>query len=392
MTAPNSEPQPEGPLSGIRVVDLTQALAGPYATLLLADGGADVIKIERPGAGDPSRGWGPPFLQPSGSGDAESGYFLSVNRGKRSVALDLKDPTDRERLEELISEADVVAENFRPGTLARLGFDPERLQRAYPRLIGLSITAFGEGGPDGHRPGFDQIAQGEGGLMSITGPDADHLVKVGVPIGDILAGTYGAVGVLMALQEREKSGVGQWVRTSLLEGMLAIHTMQGARWLLGGEVPTAIGNKHPTICPYNTYSCSDGVLNLAIGSEALWRAFAPEVGIDPDEPGYRTNAERVANSNRLDALINDRLAENTVDHWMERFDGAGVPAGRVKSLDQVYTSEQVAHLGALRRYLHPTVGDIALVAPPIRFSRSPSGATTPPPTLGEHDEDMDWHR
>jgi crotonobetainyl-CoA:carnitine CoA-transferase CaiB-like acyl-CoA transferase len=226
----------KGPLDGITVVDLTRALAGPYATLMLADAGADVIKVERPGSGDDTRGWGPPFIGPAD--DPQSTYFLSINRNKRSIELDLKEPGDLERLHRLIARADVFAENFRPGTMERLGLGEEQLAAINPRLVVLSITGFGEGGPDGLSPGFDQIAQGEGGVMGITGPIGGPPIKVGLPIGDILAGMFGAFGVAASLLERERTGQGQWVRTSLLAGMVAIHSFQGTRWLPLARCPS----------------------------------------------------------------------------------------------------------------------------------------------------------
>ena len=377
------------PLAGVRVVDLTQALAGPYATLLLADAGADVVKVERPGDGDVARGWGPPFVKGS-DGVEVSAYFLSINRGKRSIELDLKDPADHAQLIGMIETADVVCENFRAGAMTKLGLDPEELIESSPELTVMSISAFGEGGPDGHRAGFDQILQGESGLMSVTGEDRDHPLKFGVPIADMLAGLYGAFGVTLALQERERTGRGRWVRTSLLESMLAVHAMQGARWLIGGEVPEPEGNKHPTIAPYNTYYCSDGPLNIAIGTEALWRAFAPLVGLEHDDPRFAANPARLANSIELDEIINSKLANGTVDEWFQRLDAAGLPVGRVRRFDSVYAMEQVDHLGFVRTLDHPTVGPIDVAGPALRFGEAGYGASEAPPILGQHNDDFAW--
>lgn len=378
-----------GPLEGVRVVDLTRALAGPYATLMLADAGADVLKIERPGTGDDTRGWGPPFAQPPDGGGRESAYFLSINRGKRSVELNLKDDDDLERLRGLIREADVLAENFRPGVMEQLGLDEEALAELNPRLVVLSITGFGEGGPDGHRPGFDQIAQGEGGLMGITGPVGGPPTKVGVPIADILAGMFGAFGVSNALVERDRSGRGQWVRTSLLAGMIAVHTYQGTRWLVAGEVPEPGGNRHPTIQPYGAYECADGVLNIAVGSEGLWRRFAPLVDLDPDDPRFATNGDRVARVDELEEAMAPALRAAGVGEWLARLDAAGVPAGRVRRLDEVYAAPQVAHLGLVDVVAHPTLGDVRLPGTPLAYSRTPRGSPLPPPTLGEHNAALD---
>jgi crotonobetainyl-CoA:carnitine CoA-transferase CaiB-like acyl-CoA transferase len=380
----------EGPLAGMRVLDLTRALAGPYATMMLADAGADVVKVERPGSGDDTRGWGPPFAEPPGGGPRESAYFLSINRGKRSVVLDLKDAADLDRLRGLIARADVLVENFRPGVMESLGLGEEALTGLNARLVVLSITGFGEGGPDGHRPGFDQIVQGEGGLMSITGPVGGPASKVGVPIADILAGMFGAFGVAAALVERDRSGRGQWVRTSLLAGMVAVHTFQGTRWLVAGEVPGLGGNRHPTIAPYGAFDCADGAINIAVGSEGLWRRFAPLVGLDPDDGRFGTNGDRVARVEELEAAMAPALTSAGVDEWVARLDAAGVPAGRVRSIDEVYASGQVAHLGLIDTVDHPTLGQVRLPGPPLRYSRSGRGPVLPPPVLGQHDTDEIW--
>jgi crotonobetainyl-CoA:carnitine CoA-transferase CaiB-like acyl-CoA transferase len=375
-------PAATGPLAGIRVIDLTRALSGPYATLMLADAGAEVIKVERPGAGDDTRGWGPPFVGPE---DAhESAYFLSVNRSKRSVALDLKEPDDLERLRALIVDADVLVENFRPGVMDRLGLGADDLAALNERLVVLSITGFGEGGPDGHRSGFDQIIQGEGGLMGITGHPGGEPTKVGVPITDILSGMFGAYGVAAALHERERSGKGQRVTTSLLASAVAVHAYQGTRWTLGGEVPGLEGNRHATIAPYGAFTCSDGWVNVAVGSEGLWQRFAPLVGLDVADPRYATNRDRVLNWDALEAEINAALQHDTVAAWMERLEAAGVPAGRIRTMDEVYGWEQLEHLGAIDRVTHPTAGELALPGAPVRWSRSGRRAPEPPPRLGEH--------
>ena len=374
------------PLEGIRVIDLTRALAGPYATQMLADAGADVVKVERPGRGDDSRTWGPPFV---GDGEtSESAYFLSINRGKRSITLDLKDEAELAELRGLIEDADVLVENFRPGVMDRLGLGDAELEALNPRLVALSITGFGEGGPYGHRPGFDQIVQGEAGMMSFTGPEGGPPTKVGVPIGDILAGMFGAYGVTTALLERERSGRGQWVRTSLLAGMIAVHTFQGTRWLLAGEVPQPSGNRHPLIAPYGTYPCEDGALNIAVGSEGLWRRFAPLVDLDPEDPRFRSNDRRVARVHELERAMAPALTAATMDVWMERLDAAGIPAGRILPLDQVYASPQVAHLGLIEELEHPALGTLRLPGSPLRFSRSGGTPVRPPPRLGEHNVEL----
>ncbi|MFO7545751.1 MAG: CoA transferase [Trueperaceae bacterium] len=375
-----------GPLDGVRVVDLSRALAGPYAALMLADAGADVIKIERPGKGDDSRGWGPPYVEANGV--RESAYYLSVNRNKKSVVLDLKLGPDLERLERLIRRADVLIENFRPGVMDRLGLSEGALEALNPRLVVLSITGFGEGGPAGHRPGFDQIVQGESGLMSFTGPVGGPPTKVGVSIGDILAGMFGAFGVAASLVERERSGKGQWVRTSLLGGMVAIHTFQGTRWLLAGEVPGREGNRHPLIAPYGTFRVADGDINVAVGSEGLWKRFAPLVGLDPDDPRFASNQLRVAAIAELESAMAPALETDTVDGWMARLDAAGIPAGRILSVDQVYASPQVEHLGLIDTVEHPALGTLRVPGTPLEFGRSGRKPPSAPPMLGQHDADV----
>jgi crotonobetainyl-CoA:carnitine CoA-transferase CaiB-like acyl-CoA transferase len=375
-----------GPLAGIRVVDLTRALSGPYATLMLADAGADVLKVERPGGGDDSRGWGPPFVGPEDA--PESGYFLSVNRSKRSMTLDLKDPDDVAVLRRLLVDADVLVENFRPGVMERLGLGTDALEALNPRLVVLSISGFGEGGPDGHRSGFDQIVQGEGGLMGITGHPGGEPTKVGVPITDILSGMFGAYGVVAALHERERTGRGQRVTTSLLASAVAVHAYQGTRWTIGGEVPGLEGNRHSSIAPYGAFTCLDGWINIAVGSEGLWARFAPVVGLEVDDPRYATNARRVVNREELEREINAALAEEPVERWIGRLDVAGVPAGRIRPMDQVYGWDQLAHLGMVDEVEHPSAGTIRLPGAPVRWSRSGRRPPAPPPTLGQHTDEV----
>lgn len=381
-----SERNGAGPLAGITVVDLSRALAGPYCTMMLADAGAEVIKVERPEFGDDSRGWGPPFV---GEGaERESGYFLSINRSKRSVVLDLKDPDDLERLRTLLRDADVLVENFRPGVMERLGLSEDDLAELNPGLVTLSITGFGEGGPDGHRSGFDQILQGEAGLMGLTGPLGGPPTRFGVPITDILSGMFGAYGVVAALQERHVSGKGQRVTTSLLASGLAVHTYQATRYTIGGEVPEPGGNRHPSIAPYGAFTCKDGFINIAVGSEGLWERFAPVVGLKVDDERYATNHVRVLNVEELEDEINAILMTEPVDVWMRRLDEAGVPAGRIRTMDEVYSWDQVEHLGLIDRIDHPTAGQIDVPGAPVDWSRSGRRAAQAPPRLGEHQQQV----
>jgi formyl-CoA transferase len=377
---------PAGPLAGVHVLDLARVLAGPYAAMLLGDLGAEVIKVERPGAGDDTRRWGPPFV-PAGDG-AESTYFLSVNRGKRSVAIDLKDPGERGFVEALVRWADVLIENFRPGVMDRLGLGDDRLAELNPRLVRLAISGFGERGPDSDRVGYDQILQAEGGVMSLTGTAASREVKVGVPIADVSAGLFGVIGVLGALVERERSGLGQRVSTSLLAAQIGIHTFQATRYLIGGEVPGLSGNHHPTVAPYGVFEAADGPLVIAVGNEDIWRRFAPLAGLDPADSRYATNALRLGNLAELHQIMNARLAAGTVAHWLDRLRRAGVPAGELKTLDRVYESEQARAGDLIWEVDHRRLGGIRLPGNPVRYSRSPLSPGLPPPSLGEHTDEL----
>ncbi len=363
---PQDVPQPAGPLLGTVVVDLTRALAGPHAAMMLGDLGARVIKVETPGTGDDTRGWGPPFVEGSDA-RTHSTYFLSCNRNKESIALDLKSDDGREVLTALVERADVLLENFRPGVLDRLGFSTARLHELNPRLVLLSISGFGHDGPEGGRAGYDQIAQGEAGLMSLTGSGPDDPQRVGAPIGDLLAGMYGAYGVLAALLERERTGRGQVVRTSLLAAIVGVHAFQGTRWTVAGEVPRAQGNHHPSICPYGLFHCAGGAVQLSVGSEALWLRLCTEFGLDPQAPGMATNAERVASREAVVSTIEKSFADVEVAELLARLARAGVPAGKVRSLDEVYTWDQTLSQGLLVQVEHPTLGPIDLPGPPLRF-------------------------
>lgn len=390
MTAKNSSDgasaAPAPPLDGLLVVDLSRVLAGPHAAMMLGDLGARVIKVERPGVGDDTRLWGPPF---AGEGDGvarESTYFLSTNRNKESVVLDLKAPADLAVLERLVERADVLVENFRAGVMDRLGLGAERLRELNPRLVVLSITGFGATGPDADRTGYDQILQGEGGLMSFTGPTPEQPTKVGVPIADLIAGMYGAYGVLAALRERDRTGLGQVVSTSLLAGQIATHAFQGTRWLVGGEVPGPSGNHHPTVCPYGMFRGRDAHVIIAVGNDAIWRRFAPLVGIDPEDARFTRNADRVALRAELEALIDAAMRERDAAEWLSVFAEAGVPAGEVKTLDRVYASAQVREQGLVCEVEHATLGAIELPGVPLAFDRSPAVAHRAPPTLGQHSD------
>jgi formyl-CoA transferase len=383
-----------GPLAGVHVLDLSRVLAGPYAAMLLSDLGAEVIKVERPGAGDDTRHWGPPFVpagDPAASEQhrgAESTYFLSVNRGKRSVAIDLKDPGERGFVEALVRWADVLVENFRPGVMDRLGLADDQLAELNPQLIRLGISGFGERGPDRDRVGYDQILQAEGGVMSLTGTAVGRAVKVGVPIADVSAGLFGVIGVLGALVEREHSGFGQRVSTSLLAGQVGIHTFQATRYLIAGQVPGVSGNHHPTVAPYGVFDAADGPLVIAVGNDDIWRRFAPLAGLDPGDERFATNALRLSHLTELQQIMNAALAPRTVADWLDRLRQADVPAGELKTLDRVYTSEQARAEGLVWEVDHPRLGPIRLPGNPVHYSRSTVAPGLPPPSLGEHTDEV----
>ena len=373
-----------GLLSGTLVLDLSRALAGPHAAMMLGDLGARVIKVETPAGGDDSRGWGPPFL---GDGEErESTYFMSANRNKESITLNLKDDADNDLLARLVRQADVLVENFRVGVMDRLGFSVERLHELNPGLVILTITGFGHDGPESQRAGYDQIAQGEAGLMSITG--IDEPTKVGVPIADLLAGMNGAYGVAAALVERERTGRGRVVRTSLIGSIVGIHAFQGTRWTVGGERPGLSGSHHPSIAPYGLFYTATTPIQLSCGSEALWRRFAGAIGIDPDEPRFATNRNRVDHHSELVEAVNAIFAEEPAEHWLRVLDEAGVPSGKVRDLQEVYEWEQVRSQGLLVEVEHETKGTLQLPGPVIRFDDNPFGGAraevTAPPTLGQH--------
>lgn len=373
------------PLAGVRVLDLTRALAGPYCTMMLADAGADVLKVEPPD-GDDSRGWLPMAER---DGERQSAYFLSANRGKRSVRLDLRTPEGVRRLRGLAARADVLVENYRPGLLERLGLGLDGLRAANPRLVTLSITGFGPGGPDGHRPGFDQIVQAEAGLMSLVGEADGEPTRVGLPVSDLLAGMFGAYGVSLALLERGRTGVGTHVDTSLLAAVVGVHTFHGAGWLTAGVEPRRTGNRHPSIAPYGTFRCRDAELVIAVGSESLWRRFAGVVGLDPDRPDLATNALRVAAVDALQTEVDAALSSCSAEEVLAELDAAGVPAGRIRTLPEVYDWEQVRHLGLVHEMEHPVLGAVRVPGPPLMLGGVPMVAHEAPPVLGDHDDRLD---
>jgi crotonobetainyl-CoA:carnitine CoA-transferase CaiB-like acyl-CoA transferase len=380
VTAASRKPAPaRGPLAGVRVIDLTRVLAGPFAAMSLGDMGAEVIKVEEPGKGDDTRGW-PPFVA------GEATYFLSVNRNKKSLTLNMKAPEGQGILRRLIAKSDVVIENFRPGTMDRLGFGYERLRRDNPRLIYCSISGFGESGPESSRPGYDLIVQGESGVMDLTGFPDGPPVKVGNSIGDLVAGMAAAQGVALAMLARERTGKGQKVEIGMLDVMASLLTYQaGLYWNAGGR-PTRRGNQHPSIVPYEVFQARDAYLTLGVANNSLWERACRAVGREDlaKDPRFDTEANRVSNRAALIPILNEVFGARDADEWLARLERAGVPAGRIKSVPEVCESPHLKERGMVVSLPHPKAGAITVMGVPIRLHGTPGAAVLPPPLLGEH--------
>ncbi len=376
--------QATGALHGIRVLDLTRVLAGPYCTMFLGDLGAEVVKVEQPGVGDDTRGWGPPFA------GGESAYFLSVNRNKQSLALDLKSPEGKDLLRRLAHRSDVLIENFRPGTMERLGLGEKELHAANPRLIYASLSAFGADGPMSGAPGYDLIVQAWGGLMSITGTPDGEPTKVGVAIIDVIAGLMLGKAICAALYAREKLGVGQTLDTSLLEAQVACLVNAGSNYLIGGQIPGRYGNAHPSIVPYQSFKTADGYLVIGVASETIWRRFCAAIGRADltDDPRFAKNAERVAHRDELLKILRATFGSRDSKTWSEVLHEAEVPCAPVQTVDQVFSDPQVIHRGMLAEIEHPSAGKIKMAGVPVKFSATPASLRLPPPRLGEHTQDV----
>jgi crotonobetainyl-CoA:carnitine CoA-transferase CaiB-like acyl-CoA transferase len=365
------------PLHGITVLDLTRVLSGPYCTMLLADLGARVVKVEQPGKGDDTRAWGPPFLE------GESAYFLSVNRNKESVTLNFKHPHGLAVLHELLGTADVLVENFRPGTLTKLGLDYDSLAAKYPRLVYCSISGFGHTGPRSAEAGYDAVMQAEGGLMSITGAGDGPPFRLGVAIADIVTGMFAAQGVTAALFARERGGGGQNVDIGMLDSVSALLTYQAGIFFATGAAPARMGNRHPTIVPYETFSASDGDFVIAVGNDDQWRRFCAVAEIEPEER-FATNRQRVTNYADLRPILVTRLARETREHWISGLKKAGVPCGSVRDLRELFDDPQMAARQMVASVDHATIGALRVLGTPLKLSATPASVRTPPPTLGQH--------
>jgi crotonobetainyl-CoA:carnitine CoA-transferase CaiB-like acyl-CoA transferase len=365
------------PLQGITVLDLTRVLSGPYCTMVLADMGARVIKIEQPGKGDDTRGWGPPFLE------GESAYFLSINRNKESMTLDFKQPEGRAILDRLISKSDVIVENFRPGTLGKLGLDYRALAPGHPRLVWCSISGFGQNGPRSAEPGYDAVMQAEGGLMSITGSAAGPPFRLGVAIADIVSGMFAAQGIALALLVRERTGRGQAVDVGMLDSVAALLTYQAAIYFATGSAPSRMGNRHPTIVPYEMFAAADRDFMLAIGNDDQWHRFCQVTNFE-NNGRFATNRARVSLYSELKPLLDRHLSKETRDYWIERLSAAGVPCGSVRDLHEVFSDAQLAAREMVAQVEHRTIGALRLLGVPIKLSETPGSVRTAPPTLGQH--------
>jgi crotonobetainyl-CoA:carnitine CoA-transferase CaiB-like acyl-CoA transferase len=373
-----------GPLDGIRVLDLTRVLAGPYCTMFLGDLGAEVVKVEQPGVGDDTRGWGPPFA------GGESAYFLCVNRNKKSVTVDLKSQEGVALLRRLAEQADVLIENFRPGTMERLGLGEQELRAINPKLIYASLSGFGADGPMSDAPGYDLIVQAWGGLMSITGQPDGEPTKVGVAIIDLVAGLMLGKSIAAALFAREKIGIGQKLDTSLLEAEVACLINVGSNYLLEGKIPRRWGNAHPSIVPYQTFKTADGYLVIGVASEGIWRRFCQ--AIDKTElvgdSRFAKNVNRVENRSLLISILADTFLAHGTDDWLELLNQAEVPCAPVQTVDQVFKAPQVLHREMLVEVEHPTAGTVPMAGIPVKFSATPASIRLPPPLLGQHTEEV----
>ncbi|MBL8135573.1 MAG: CoA transferase [Acidobacteria bacterium] len=367
------------PLDGLKVVDLTRVLAGPFCTQLLGDMGADVIKIEEPRLGDDTRGWAP-FV------DGWSSYFLSVNRNKRSLALDLKSPAGADVFSRLLRDADVLVENLRPGTLARLGFGWEQVSALNPRLIYASVTGYGQTGPRRAQAGYDPVAQAEAGVMEVTGPADGEPSRVGVAITDFLAGQFMFSGILLALRDRERTGRGQAIDIALFDAILATMTLPAGIAFATGAAPRRMGNTHPSIAPYETFHTADGLVMVCAGNPKLWRQFCAAID-EPalvDDPRFRGNSQRLVNRGALVAIIETATRAWTTDAFVARLDRHQVPCGRVRTIVDALADPQVAAREMVVRLPHETLGEVPMLGNPIKMSGAAATFRRPPPALGEH--------
>ena len=381
-----SLPDPTGPLRGVRVLDLTRVLAGPTCTQMLGDMGAEVIKIERPGAGDDTRGFAPPVMP----GTGESAYFIGVNRNKRSVTLDLASAEGQALVRRLIASSDILVENFKVGALAKYGLGYEQLHAAFPGLIYCSITGFGQTGPYAARPGYDSLIQAMGGVMSLTGEPEGLPQKVGIPVADVFAGLYGCIGVLAALRHREATGIGQQVDIGMLDTHVAWLANQGMNYLATGENQPRLGNQHPNIVPYQVFATADGHIVLSVGNDATFKRFCDGVGRAEllADARFATNAARVGNRQLVTDTLAPVMAGHPTQYWIEKLEALSIGCGPINKLSEVFADPQVIARGAVVEMRHASGVDVKVIANPVRLSETPADYRLPPPTLGQHTDEV----
>jgi crotonobetainyl-CoA:carnitine CoA-transferase CaiB-like acyl-CoA transferase len=376
-----------GALDGIKVLDLSRVLAGPWSTQILADFGADVIKVEVPGRGDDTRAWGPPYLKGSDGEDelGESAYYLSCNRNKRSVAINLADPAGAALIREMAEKADILVENFKVGGLAKYGLDYASLARVNPRLVYCSITGFGQTGPYANRGGYDFVAQGMGGFMSITGEEGGQPLRAGVAMADLSTGMYATVSILAALRHAERTGTGQQIDLSLLDSQIAMLANQAMNWLVGGIVPGRLGNRHPTVVPYKTYEVADGTIIIAVGNDGQFRSLCSEMGVPElaEDPRFGTSRARLTNRDAIEGMVQDLVGGLDGHALIDRLVACGVPAGPVNTIKEVFEDPFVEARGIVQRFRREDGVEIPTVAYPGKLSETPASYRRPPPQVGE---------
>ena len=380
-----------GPLAHIRVLDLSRVLAGPWAGQNMADLGAEVIKVERPKAGDDSRAFGPPWVKDGEGRDTkDSAYFTSANRGKKSITLNIAVPRGQAVVRDLAARSDVLIENYKHGDLARYGLAYEDLRKVNPKLVYCSLTGFGQTGPYRERPGYDFMIQGMGGMMSVTGEPDGAPQRAGVPVADIITGMYASIAICAALAHRAETGTGQHLDLALLDSSVAILANQGANFLATGKVPRGIGNAHPNIVPYQPFRTADGDVIVACGNDGQFRKFCEVAGCAqlPDDPRFATNGKRVENRAELTRILSEIMAKRSTRDWVEALEAAGVPNGPINTLDRVFQEPQAVARGLRIELPHPTAGKVSLVRSPLRFSRTPVEHALPPPVLGQHTDEI----
>ena len=372
------------PLEGIKILDLSRVLAAPFCTMVLGDLGADIIKVERPGRGDDTREWGPPSV------GGESAYFLCINRNKRSIGVNLKSDGGKEIIRRLVKRCDALVENFRGGVMDSLGLSYEALKGVNPRLVFCSLSGYGQTGPYSRRPGYDLLAQAEGGLISITGPRDGEPHKVGASLADIMTGLFAAIGILAALRERDSSGDGQHIDVSLLDSVLASLSNVASNALISGQTPPRYGNEHPNIVPYQSVPTADGHMMVAVGNDQQWARFCGVIGKEEwiQEARFATNPQRIRNRDALRPLLNEVMAGRSTEEWLPLLAEAGIPSGAVNTVDQALS---LAHTKAREMVVnmnHPTAGDVPLVGSPLKLGRTPVSYRLPPPLLGQHTDEI----